>query len=148
MRSGNMCSLDTYIGLRLFAGHGRGRWVLGRRWPCPLGWWGAGLAGDRLHAERLCRVGAAVVGNVPAQLGRHGLRHDQDSHPHPLGHALDRRQTRIALAALNLRQMLWRHAHLRIQVRQRQTTLIALAAQEGGDQGFRGGSAVAGEWLS
>jgi hypothetical protein len=44
--------------------------------------------------------------------------------------------------------MLWRHAHLRIQVRQRQTTLIALAAQEGGDQGFRGGSAVAGEWLS
>ncbi|NDD14023.1 MAG: hypothetical protein EB072_15600 [Betaproteobacteria bacterium] len=31
-------------------------------------------------------------------------------------------------------------AHLGRQVLQRQTTLIALAAQEGGDQGFHGGS--------
>ena len=36
--------------------------------------------------------------------------------------------------------MLRRHAHLGRQVLQRQTTLIALAAQEGGDQGFHGGS--------
>jgi hypothetical protein len=100
----------------------------------------AGLAGDWRRCERLGGVGAAVVGDVPAQLRRHGLRHDEDGHPHRLRHALDGRQTRIALAALNLRQMLRRHAYLGRQVLQRQTTLIALAAQEGGDQGFHGGS--------
>ena len=71
--------------------------------------WGAGLAGKSLRVEGLGGVGAAALaysGDGPAQLGRHGLRHDQDSHPHRLGHALDGRQTRIALAALNLRQML------------------------------------------
>jgi hypothetical protein len=36
--------------------------------------------------------------------------------------------------------MLRRHAHLGRQVLQRQRTLIALAAQEGGDQGFHRGS--------
>jgi hypothetical protein len=55
-------------------------------------------------------------------------------------HSLDGRQTRITLAAFNLRQMLRRHAHLGRQVLQRQTTLVALAAQEGGDHGFHGES--------
>ena len=55
----------------------------------------------------------------------------------------DGRQTRIALAALNLRQMR-RHAYHGRQVLQRQTTLIALAAQEGGDQGFHGESVAHG----
>jgi hypothetical protein len=41
--------------------------------------------------------------------------------------------------------MLRRHTHLGGQVFQRQTTLIALAAQEGGDQGFNGAS-VAQWW--
>gem|GEM_PF-4057588 len=102
---------------------------------------------ERLRCERLGGVGAAVVGDIPAQLRRHGFRHDQDSHPHRLGHTLDGRQTRIALAALNLRQMLRRHADLGRQVLQRQTTLIALAAQEGGDQSFHGGS-VAQWWAN
>ena len=45
---------------------------------------GAGLAGEWLRVEGLGGVGAAasyIEGDVPAQLGRHGLRHDQDGHP-------------------------------------------------------------------
>ena len=62
------------------------------------------------------------------------IRHDQHRHPHRLRHALDGRQARIALAAFNLRQMLRRHAHLGRQHLQSQTTLVALAAQKGGNQ--------------
>jgi len=72
-------------------------------------------------------IDAAVVGRIAAQIGRHGVRHDQHRHPYRLRHALDGRQTRIALAAFNLRQMLRRHAHLGRQHLQRQTTLVALA---------------------
>ena len=61
-----------------------------------------------------------------------------------LRHALDGRQTRIALAAFNLRQMLrpnWQlRAHLGRQHLQRQTTLVALAVQEGGNQSVHGRS--------
>ena len=46
----------------------------------------------------------------------------------------------IALAAFNLRQMLRRHAYLGRQHLQRQTTLDALAAQEGGNQSVHGRS--------
>ena len=96
---------------------------------------GIGLAG-------VGGINAAVVGHIAAQIGRHGVRHDQDRHPEfstlGLRHALDGRQTRIALAAFNLRQMLrpnWQlRAHLGRQHLQRQTTLVALAAQEGRNQ--------------
>jgi hypothetical protein len=81
---------------------------------------------------------AGVVGQITALMRRLGLRHDQYRHPHRLRHALDGRQTRIALAAFNLRQMLLRHAHLGRQYLQRQTTLVALAAQEGGNQSVHG----------
>jgi len=74
---------------------------------------GAGLAGEWLRVEGLGGVAAAASstdGDVPAQVRRHGLRHDQDGHPAfatlGLGQALSGRQTRIAIAALNLRQML------------------------------------------
>ena len=70
--------------------------------------WGARLGGDWLRGEMLGGVGATVVGDVPAQRERHGLRYDQDGHPHRLGHALEGRQTRIALAAFNFRQMPYR----------------------------------------
>jgi hypothetical protein len=87
-------------------------------------------------------VEAAVVGHIAAQIGRHGVRHDQHRHPEfstlGLRKERDGRQTRIALAAFNLRQMLrpnWQlRAHLGRQHLQRQTTLVALAAQEGGNQ--------------
>ena len=88
---------------------------------------GSGLAG-------VGGMDAAVVGHIAAQIGCHGVRHDQHRLPHRLRHALDGRQTRIALAAFNLRQMLRRHTHLGRQHLQRQTTLVALAAQEGGNQ--------------
>ncbi len=94
---------------------------------------GSGLAG-------VGGIDAAVVGHIAAQIRRHGVRHDQHRHSHRLRHTLDGRQTWITLAAFNLRQMLRRHTHLGRQHLQRQTTLVALAAQEGGNQSVHVGS--------
>ena len=65
-------------------------WVVGR---------GSGLAG-------MGGIDATVVGHIAAQIGRHGVRHDQDRHPEfstlGLRHALDGRQTRIARLPLSI----------------------------------------------
>lgn len=82
-----------------------------------------------LPARRVGCVDPALRGDIAAYFRGHVLGHEHDAQAHGLCNALDGRQARIAFAALDLGQMLWRHARGNRDRFQRQMTLIALPAQ-------------------
>lgn len=75
------------------------------------------------------RVDPALRGDVAADFWSHLLWHEHDAQAHGLCYALDGRQAWIAFPALDLRQMLWRHARGTRDRIQRQMPLVALPAQ-------------------
>lgn len=74
-------------------------------------------------------IDPALHGHVSADFWRHILGYEHDAQAHGLCNTLDGRQAWIAFAALDLRQMLWRHARDTRNRIQRQMPLVALPAQ-------------------